>query len=103
MSAVFSLVRGHHSYPRLQLAHQLPAHLPNADTTRTKSSGASMLNKLKCPVESGGFEKEVCFQNPSHWEVLVPWAASYNELMNARIQNEGVHHLDKRLLYFEKC
>lgn len=104
MLAVFSLVKGHHLYPRLQLTHQLPAQPPSTDTTRMKSSGASMLTQTQVFSGKWGFLKGGMLpESLSLVSSGPPWAASYNELMNARIQNESVHHLNERMLYFAKA
>lgn len=67
MLAVFSLVRGHHLYLRLQLTCQLPARAPSTDTTRKKSLLLHANPNPKRPVETGRVGKKVCFQNLCHW------------------------------------
>lgn len=57
MLAVFSLVRGHRLYPRLQSVPELPAYPPSTDTTKKKSSGTSMLTQTQVSSRNWGFFK----------------------------------------------
>lgn len=79
-----------------------PAYPPSTDTVRKKSLGLAA-NETHVSRGNGGFREGICFQNPCHWQVLILWTGSRNELMNPRIQNESEHRFRERLLYSAKC